>query len=241
MLKDDLSTFSESQAVTVTAVASRIIDGDTAGNAKLNELYLHIKKTANFATAATLTMDTAPTNGNTMVIGGDTYTWTTGATAAAGQIGIGGNVGESQAAFLAAMNGSDTFNTARTDLTAGAWNANVSILTPTAGTKGEDVTLTETFTAGTNVFNVASMGIGNIIFTLQTSATATALTALAGSPTDLVISPAKTIAAINATEGAVECFKVRIPEGALRYIGLKYTSSVTMSKGSFDAFLSFEA
>lgn len=69
MLLDAYTEFSDKQAVTATAVGSKVIDQEVAGNAKFNELTLHVitAETGAAAGAATVKMvletsDTAADN-----------------------------------------------------------------------------------------------------------------------------------------------------------------------------------
>jgi hypothetical protein len=112
------------------------------------------------ASAGTLTVDTIPTAGNTMTIGAKVYTFVTDGTASAdGQIDIGTDAASAQANIVAAINGTDSINTAHTQVSAGAFAANDSIITAlVGGTAGDLIATTETFTAVTNVFDAATLG-----------------------------------------------------------------------------------
>jgi hypothetical protein len=241
MLIDFLNEFSDAQAVTATAVGSKTVNGVKTGNAKLSELYAHFRKTTELSILNTLTMDTQPTAGDTMTIGDTTYTYTTDGTAAtAGEIDVGADLADCQGLTVAAINGTGAaFNVANGEVTAAAFATNASVLTAVAGLDGSDIATTETFTAATNLFSAATMGTGTVTFTLQTSATGSA-TALTGTTYDLAVSGAITIAAINAAEKS-EAWKIRVPEGALKYLGIKYTVSTTLGTGAFDAFLNADA
>lgn len=238
MLIDYLNEFSDAQAVTVTAVGSKVIDSKVAGNAKLNELFWHVRKTANLAVSNTLTIDTQPTAGDTMTIGTKIYTFTADGTAADdGEIDVGADLADAKTLIVAAINGTDGINDASAFVTAAAFVGDVCTLTAIAGVAGDAVVCTETFTAATNVFAAANLATGTVTFTLQTSATQAA-NALTGTVTDLMNSGAISIANINS---GIEAFKARLPEGALRYIGIKFTVSATLTGGSFDSFLNADA
>lgn len=99
---------------------------------------------------STLTLGVQPTNGKTIIVGGITYTWTTGATAAAGQIGIGSNATDAQAAFVAAINGSDGFNAANPRVKAGSFAVNNAVITARQpGPAGNSLAFTGDYTDDT--------------------------------------------------------------------------------------------
>lgn len=108
----------------------------------------------------TLTVDTQPTSGDTMTVGSKTYIFVPAGTANAdGEISIGTDAATAQANIVAAINGSDSINTAHTSVTCGAFAANAAVLTAiVGGTAGDSIATTETFTAGTNVFDAATLG-----------------------------------------------------------------------------------
>ena len=112
--------------------------------------------------SGTLTVDTQPTNGDTLTIGAKTYIFVPVGTANAdGEISIGADLAGAQAAIVAAINGTDGHNTANTSATAGAFAANASTITALiGGTVGNAIVTTETFTAGTNIFAAATLGGG---------------------------------------------------------------------------------
>lgn len=105
----------------------------------------------------TLTMDTQPTANDTVTVGTVTYTYVaSGATA--GQINRGAAVGNSQTNFVAAINGTDGINSANPYATAAAFVGNVCTLSARIPGPLPTVATTETFTAGTNIFNAATLG-----------------------------------------------------------------------------------
>lgn len=112
--------------------------------------------------SGTLTVDTQPTNGDTLTIGAKTYIFVPVGTANAdGEISIGADLAGAQEAIVAAINGTDGHNTANTSATAGAFAANASTITALiGGTVGNAIATTETFTAGTNIFAAATLGTG---------------------------------------------------------------------------------
>lgn len=108
----------------------------------------------------TLTVDTQPTAGDTMTIGGKTYTFVaTGEANRDGEIPLGANVAATQPLIVAAINGSDSVNTAHPLVTAAAFAGNDCVITAIAGgTAGNTIATAETYTAGTNVFDAAKLG-----------------------------------------------------------------------------------
>lgn len=112
------------------------------------------------AATGVLTMDTQPTANDTVTIGPTTYTWVaSGATA--GQINRGADLAAAKVNLVAAINGSDSINTAHTLVTAAAFSSdNMTITAIRAGAAANSIATTETFTAGTNVWAAALMSGG---------------------------------------------------------------------------------
>ncbi len=123
---------------------------------------LRVYNSNNLPTSQTLTMDTQPTNGDTLTIAGVTWTWVTDASAAnAGEINIGANIADAKAILLTAINGTtpptaddyiEPAGDARRDyqnaqVTLGAWATNDAIVTAYGRQQNS-----ETFTAATNIF-----------------------------------------------------------------------------------------
>lgn len=114
----------------------------------------------------TLTLDTNPTDGDTMVVGAMTYRFKD-VTAAANDIKIGADVAATQVSIVKTINGTGA---AGTDYHAGtttphptvsvaAFADNACVLTArTAGTAGNEIATTENFTAVTNVFDGVTLG-----------------------------------------------------------------------------------
>jgi len=128
----------------------------------------------------TLTMDTQPTDGDTIVIGSRTYTWQGTLTDVDGNIWIGADLAAAKLNLgyaIAASGGTPgtdyaTSMTANTEVTIAAFVSDDAVFTAIlAGTAGNSLASTETFTTGTNVFSAATL----------TGGTA-ASTAPAGSP-----------------------------------------------------------
>lgn len=108
----------------------------------------------------TLTVDTQPTSGDTMTLGSKVFTYVPNGTANAdGEISIGTDLATAQANIVAAINGTDSINTAHTQVSAAAFSTNDSVITAlVGGVAGDSIASTETFTAGTNVFDAATLG-----------------------------------------------------------------------------------
>lgn len=98
-----------------------------------------------------LTLDTQPTANDTITIGGVVYTFKVSATVA-GDIARGADLAAAKVNLVAAING-DSLNAANPYVVAAAFiSNNMTITARVAGTAGNSVATTETFTAGTNVF-----------------------------------------------------------------------------------------
>lgn len=112
------------------------------------------------ASQGTLTMDTQPTADDTMTIGTKTYTFTADGTAAEdGEIDVGADLADAKTLVVAAINGTDSINTAHTQVTAAAFVGDDMVITAsTKGVAGDLIATTETFTAETNVFDEATLG-----------------------------------------------------------------------------------
>lgn len=143
--------------------------------------------------SVTLTMDTKPTATDTLTIGARTYTFQDTLTDVDGNVFIGATLVTAKANLLSAFTLSGTAGTAyaasmtvNSDVKADPFDgSDASLITAvTAGNTGNALVSTETFTAGTNVFdtvtlvggedsiiNVASLGTG-ATYTNDTTAAA---------------------------------------------------------------------
>lgn len=111
------------------------------------------------ASQGTLTVDTNPTAADTMTIGVTVYTFVENPPLEAGEIAIGVDVEATQLNIVAAINGTDGVNTAHPLVSAGAFATNASVITAlVGGVSGDSIATTETFTAGTNIFDAATLG-----------------------------------------------------------------------------------
>lgn len=104
----------------------------------------------------TLTVDTQPTAGDEFVIGSQTYTFVASGASNAGEINIGADVAEAKVNIVAAINGTDGWNSAHPLVSAAAFAVDDCVITArVGGDDGDDIVFTETFTAGTNVMDGA--------------------------------------------------------------------------------------
>jgi len=110
--------------------------------------------------AGTLTLTDQPTAGDTMTIGTKVYTFVPNGTANAdGEISVGTDLATAKVALVAAINGTDSVNTAHALVSAAAFAVNDCVITAfIGGTSGDLIATTETFTAVTNVFDAATLG-----------------------------------------------------------------------------------
>jgi hypothetical protein len=115
----------------------------------------------------TLTLDTLPTDGDTIHIGSTTYRFKSTMTAANDIKITAANLGATQVSLRKTVNGTgaagtDYFTGTTTPhalVTMAAFAADDAVLTAKAGgTAGNSIATTETFTAGTNVFDDATLG-----------------------------------------------------------------------------------
>jgi hypothetical protein len=176
------------------------------------------------AAQGTLTIDTQPTALNTMTIGTRTYVFVANGTAnAEGEISVGTDLATAQAAIVAAINGTDSVNTANSLVTAAAFSGNNCVLTAKIeGTVGNSIVTTENFTAGTNVFDAATLGTT----TAGTDCSAAnAITALVAAIT------ADTSAVVTAVDGAGDTMVVT--SKVTGTAGNAYASTDTMANGSW--------
>lgn len=117
-----------------------------------------------------LTLDTNPSDGDTVTLGASTYTFKTTLTPTAGEVLIGADIDESLSNLTAAINGGDGSGTAYASGTATNTSATAQNATPTTnqmtatailgGTAGNSIASTETFTAVNNVWAAATLANG---------------------------------------------------------------------------------
>lgn len=128
----------------------------------------------------TLTMAAQPTAGDTITIGEKTYIFVpNGTDTADGEVSIGVDLAGAQAALVAAVNGTDEFNSQNEDVKMAAFIADVATLEAiVAGVQGNTIITTETFTSASNLFSGLTLTTG------ADCSTADALTAIAAAVTD---------------------------------------------------------
>lgn len=109
-----------------------------------------------------LTVAVQPTAGDTMTIDGKLYTFVPVGTANAdGEISVGADLAEAKVNIVAAINGTDGFNTPNPGVSAGEFAANVSAITAlVGGVAGDSIGTTETFANAGNVFSAAVLAGG---------------------------------------------------------------------------------
>jgi hypothetical protein len=114
----------------------------------------------------TLTMDTNPTDADTMTVGAKVYTFETTLTDVDGNIKIGATLADTKANVVAAFDLSGTAGTdyalsmtAHPSVDVAAFSGDDMILTAhVAGTGGNSIATTETFIAVTNIFDGTTLG-----------------------------------------------------------------------------------
>jgi putative NIF3 family GTP cyclohydrolase 1 type 2 len=145
------------------AVLTAVTAG-TAGNAiATTETFTPV---GNVFDAATLGTTTTGTDPDTYTIGGKTYTFQNTLTDVDGNVNIGGSLAQAKLNLVAAMDlsgvaGTDyaTSMSAHTTVDVAAFIVNDAVLTAKVpGTAGDSIATTETFAAGTNVFDAATLG-----------------------------------------------------------------------------------
>jgi len=173
--------------------------------------------------AGTLTIDTQPISGDTMTIGTTVYTFVTNDTAnAEGEISVGDDLAEAKTNIVAAINGTDGWNTAHTLVSAAAFATNDCVITALiGGTAGDEIATTETFDAVTNVFDAVTLGTTAAGVDCIASAAVTALVAAdAGADYTLADGAGDTVTVTGDTNGVV---------------GNAYATTETMANGEFGA------
>lgn len=146
------------EAETVT-IGSRVYEFDTDSSVTSGNVTVDISANAT-ASQGTLTINTKPQAGDTMTIGTRTYAFVASGTADTdGEISIGADVAAAKVNIVAAINGTDGWNNPNTKVSAAAFVGDDCVLTARiAGTSGDAIVTTETFTAGTNVFDAGTLG-----------------------------------------------------------------------------------
>lgn len=112
--------------------------------------------------AVNLTIAAQPTAGDKMTIGTKVYTFVANATANEdGEINVGTDKATAQTAIKAAINGTDGYNVAHTQVLCGTLGGDIYPLTAVvAGLVGNSILVSETFTSGSNVFSHDHLAAG---------------------------------------------------------------------------------
>jgi len=121
---------------------------------------MYIMGESGLSAQGTLTLDTLPTATDTMTIDTTTYLFVAyGAGANPLDIEVGQNRADAQANITAAIEGTDGYNTTHTTVTIGTWSSDEVVLSAVShGTAGNSIVTTETFSAGSNVFDAVTLG-----------------------------------------------------------------------------------
>jgi hypothetical protein len=137
------------------------LTGDVTGNVTGYPTLLKPGSSPVNAVLATcmLTIDTQPTVGKFIVIGTRTYVITTDGTAAAeGEIDEGADVADFLTLLLRALDGTDAWETANTQVTYTAWVGDTLLLTaPVRGVIGNAIVTTMTEVGGANDFSSVTL------------------------------------------------------------------------------------
>ena len=112
------------------------------------------------AAQGTLTIDVLPTAAETITVGSTVYTFVAAVDFnAAGEISLGAGLTTCQANIIAAINGTDSYNSANEYVSIADFATNDAILTSLVpGTAGNAIVTTETMAAVTNIFDAAVLG-----------------------------------------------------------------------------------
>jgi hypothetical protein len=176
----------------------------------------------------TLTIAEPVTAGDVIVIGDQTYVFVTGTGNAPGEIGIGANEAATKLAIVAAINGTDSVNSANTKVSASAFSGDVCTLTARyTGTQGNSIVTAELgqgLTHTSNVFNGTTLG----------TTTAGVDVSAANAITDLVAAiNGDASALVSAVDGAGDTVVVTADTAGAD--GNSLATTETMANGSFAA------
>lgn len=140
-------------------IGTRVYEFDTDGSITAGNVSVDISGGAT-ASEGTLTIDTQVTATNTMTIGNRSWVFVAdGEAEMDGEISVGADLAENKVNIVAAINGTDGFNTASTEVTVSDFATHVMTITAIVpGTAGDAIATTENFSAGSNVFDAATLG-----------------------------------------------------------------------------------
>lgn len=110
------------------------------------------------ASQGTFTVTVQPSSAETFTVGDKVFTFVPNGTANAdGEVSVGADLAAAQVNIVAAINGTDGFNTASAYVTAGAFATNASVLTALiGGVAGDSIATTETMANGS--FDAVTLG-----------------------------------------------------------------------------------
>lgn len=133
---------------------THVVEDITAGRVRVD-----VSGGATVASEALLTIGEPVTATDTVVVGATTYTYRAGATALAGEIGLGAGEAATKLATVAAINGTDGFNSANASASIADFIGDDAVLTALVpGTVGDAIVSTETFTHVSNIFDDTTFG-----------------------------------------------------------------------------------
>lgn len=151
-----------------TDIASwKIYRSNNSGSFDARSLLAHVTTTdGGTAAQGTLTMDTQPTDGDTVTVDTKTYTFQNTLTNVDGNVKIGASLTATQQNLVAAFSNTGEPGTdyavatvTHPSVEIDDFVTNNAVLTAyEAGVAGNSIVTTETFTAGTNVFDAATLG-----------------------------------------------------------------------------------
>lgn len=206
---------------TVT-VGSRVYEFDTDNSFTQGNYIVDVSARAT-ASQGTLTVDTQPTADDTMTIGSTAYTFKASQSGPT-EIAIGANLAATQANIVARINGTDDYKGNKNAVaSAAAFSSDASVITARKpGTAGDSIATTETFTAGTNVFDAATLG----------TTTAGVDCSAANAVTDLVAAiTADPDAVVTAADGAGDTVVLTAKTAGAD--ANSYATTETLTNGSF--------
>lgn len=146
----------DAETLTVGPYVFEVDTRDTA-HVTAGRIRLNLSGGTTVKAQGTATIDTRFTIGDTFTIGTKTYTVATTPTNP-GDVARGADAAGSRAAMIAAINGTDGINSADANVVASAGTGTVVLTAIVGGTGGNSIATTETFAAGTNVFDAATLG-----------------------------------------------------------------------------------
>lgn len=150
----------DEETVTIGSDVFEFDTHDSESLANSGAIRVNVSGGSTVKSQGTLTLDTQPISGDTMTLGSKVYTFVPDGTANAdGEIDVGSDLAGAKVNVVAAINGSDGYNTAHTLVSAAAFAVNDCVITALAGgVPGDSIASTETFDAAGNIFDAATLG-----------------------------------------------------------------------------------